>query len=178
MTTAPTETKVPLVGFVGKVIDQLGQAVTETQQCLERRGTVRIDPTRTVEVASKLLAMPGSRLVTATGLEVRDGMDVLYHWAFEPPGVIITFKALAVRPDLTLESIANIVPAANWIEREMYDLLGINFSNHPDMRRLLLDDSWPEGVHPLRKDFDQIADRPPLPAKQSSPDITDEGDES
>ncbi|KKK70932.1 hypothetical protein LCGC14_2919020, partial [marine sediment metagenome] len=43
----------------------------------------------------------------------------------------------------------------------------------PDMRRLLLDDSWPEGVYPLRKEFDQIADRPPLPATQTPPEVLD-----
>ena len=64
--------------------------------------------------------------------------------------------------------------AANWIEREMHDLLGANFRDHPDMRRLVLDDTWPEGLHPLRKDFDQIADRPPLPPNQTSPDLPDQ----
>jgi len=174
MTVAATETQVPLAGFVGDVIGRLGDAVTEVQQCLPRRGIARIDPARTVEVAGKMLAMAGSRLATATGIEVRDGIDVLHHWAFEPAGAVITLKVLAARPELTVDSIANVVPAANWIEREMHDLLGANFRNHPDMRRLLLDDSWPEGVYPLRKDFDQVADRPPLPATQTSPNITEQ----
>jgi Ni,Fe-hydrogenase III component G len=76
----------------------------------------------------------------------------------------LTVKALAARPELAIDSIAPVVPAANWIEREMHDLLGAQFRNHPDMRRLILDDSWPQGVHPLRKDFDQVLDRPPLPS--------------
>ena len=159
------------MGFVGEVIERLGDAVTEVQQCEPRRGIARIDPERTAEVASTMLDMEGSRLGTATGIEVRDGIDVLYHWCFEPAGVVVTLKVLARRPDLELESTANAVPAANWIEREMHDLLGANFRNHPDMRRLLLDDTWPEGVHPLRKSFDQILDRPPLPPNQSPPDV-------
>ena len=119
--------------------------------------------------------MEGSRLVTATGIDARDGIDVLYHWAFEPQGVVITLKALATRPELTLDSIANAIPAANWIERELHDLLGASFNGHPDMRRLVLDDTWPEGVHPLRKSFDQIHDRPPLPPNQTPPDVAAEG---
>ena len=182
MTLAPTETEVPLMGFVGEVLERLGDAVIEVEQCEPRRGSARIDPARTVEVAEKMLAVPNARLATATGIEVRDGIDVLYHWAIEPPadpgprggkGVVVTLKVLAVRPELTLESTANVVPAANWIEREMHDLLGLNFRNHPDMRRLILDDSWPEGVYPLRKEFDQVADRPPLPAAQTPPDRPD-----
>ncbi|MHC4982961.1 MAG: NADH-quinone oxidoreductase subunit C [Planctomycetota bacterium] len=175
MTVASTETQVPLMGFVGEVLERLGDAVTEVHQCEPRRGIARIDPARSVEVAEKMLSMAGSRLATATGVEVRDGVDILYHWAFEPQGAVVTIKVLAARPELAVDSIANAVPAANWIEREMHDLLGANFRGHPDMRRLVLDDSWPEGVHPLRKEFDQILDRPPLPPNQTPPDVVPEG---
>lgn len=171
MTVAETQTEVPKTGFVGEVLDRLGDAVLDVQQCQSRRGIARIDPARTVVVAQKMLAMEGSRLATATGVEVRDGIDILYHWCIEPAGVVITLKALARRPELIVDSIANVVPAANWTEREIHDLLGCNFRDHPDMRRLLLDDSWPEGVHPLLKDFDQVADRPPLPPNQTPPDV-------
>jgi len=175
MSVIETQTQVPLKGFVGQVFEALGDAVLLVEQCEDRRGIARVDPARTVEVAEKMIRMEGARLATATGIDVRDGIDVLYHWCFEPPGVIVTLKALAARPGLELDSIANVVPAANWIEREMHDLLGANFRNHPDMRRLILDDSWPQGVYPLRRDFDQVEDRPPLPANQSSPDVTDDG---
>ena len=174
MTMAPSQTEVPLTGFVGEVLERLGDAVVEIQQCLPRRAFARIDPNRTVEVARRMLAMDGARLATATAVDVRDGIDILYHWGIEPQGVIVTLKVLAARPDLTVESIANDVPAADWIEREIYDLMGASFRNHPDMRRLVLDDSWPDGVHPLRKDFDQVADRPPLPPTQTSPDVVPE----
>jgi NADH-quinone oxidoreductase subunit C len=176
MTVAPTEIEVPLMGFVGEVLERLGDAVVEVHQCEPRRGFARVDPDRTVEVAGKMIAMEGCRLATATGIDVRDGIHVLYHWAFEPQGVVVTLKVLARRPELAVESIANVVHAANWIEREMHDLLGANFIGHPDMRRLILDDSWPEGVHPLRKDFDQVLDRPPLPAATPPPDV-DAGEE-
>ena len=175
MTVALTETQVPLEGFVGDVLRQLGDWVIEVERCEPRRGFARIDPDHTVAVAERMLAMPGARLATATGIDARDGIDVLYHWAIEPQGVVVTLKVLAARPALTVESIANAVPAANWIEREMHDLLGANFRGHPDMRRLILDDSWPEGVYPLRKDFDQVKDRPPLPPDQTPPDVGREG---
>ena len=171
MSVAETKTDVPLMGFVGEVLGRLGDAVTDVEQCEPRRGVARVDPARTVEVAGSMFAAKNCRLATATGLDVRDGVDVLYHWCFEPEGVVITLKVLARRPELTVDSVATVIPAANWIEREIHDLLGANFRGHPDMRRLVLDDTWPEGLHPLRKSFDQIADRPPLPPDQSPPDV-------
>ena len=62
-----------------------------------------------------------------------------------------TIKVFVKDEDLTLSSITEIYPSANFYEREAYDMFGIVFENHPDLTRILMPDDW-EG-HPLRKNF-------------------------
>lgn len=62
----------------------------------------------------------------------------------------------------SLPSLAKLYPAANWHERETYDLMGIVYEGHPDLKRILMWDSYP--YHPLRKDFPLAGIETPLPA--------------
>ena len=92
------------------------------------------------------------RFVIITGIDSEDCFEMLYHFSNDESGCFVTVKAFIrdrVKP--AIESITPFVPAAEWIEREIHDLLGINFENHPNLRRLILADDWPEGVYPLRK---------------------------
>jgi NADH-quinone oxidoreductase subunit C len=76
--------------------------------------------------------------------------DVVYHLLSPYKNLRIRVKA-EVAEDETVQSIIGIFPGADWFERETYDLYGIPFVGHPDMRRILTDYGF-EG-HPLRKDF-------------------------
>ena len=94
----------------------------------------------------------GARFLIATGIDAEDCFEVLYHFSYDQTGCVITVKArIDDRQKPSIESISTFLPAAEWIEREIHDLFGIEIINHPDMRRLILSDDWPEGVHPLRK---------------------------
>ena len=93
------------------------------------------------------------RFAIITGIDADDCFEVLYHYANDESGCFVTVKAfIRDRDKPAIESITPFVPGAEWIEREVHDILGIDFVNHPNLRRLILADDWPEGVYPLRKE--------------------------
>jgi NADH-quinone oxidoreductase subunit C len=105
-----------------------------------------------------------ARFNIASGLDARDHMEILYHFAFEDADLIVSFRVKLDKANLEIDSLAPIFEGANWIEREIHEVLGINFKGHPDLRRLLLPEEWPDGVYPLRRDYqewdkDAIRDR-------------------
>lgn len=93
------------------------------------------------------------RFVISTGLDAEHCFEVLHHFADDECGCFVTVKAfIRDRETPAIESITPLIPGAEWIEREMHDILGIDFKNHPNLQRLILNDDWPEGVYPLRKE--------------------------
>lgn len=76
--------------------------------------------------------------------------DVVYHFLSMYRNQRIRLR-LAIREDEMVHSITNIHPSANWFEREVFDMFGILFAGHPDLRRILTDYGF--RGHPLRKDF-------------------------
>ncbi|MBW7056608.1 NADH-quinone oxidoreductase subunit C [Paracoccus bogoriensis] len=76
--------------------------------------------------------------------------DVVYHLLSMYQNQRIRVK-VAIREDEMMPSLTGIFPAANWFEREVFDMFGILFTGHPDMRRILTDYGFTG--HPLRKDF-------------------------
>ncbi len=95
-------------------------------------------------------------LVDVTAVEYREGdqpLEVVWHLRSLPWQRFLRLKVeLAPGEPLEVPSITDLYAGANWIERECYDMFGVTFSGHPDLRRILMWDTYKEG-HPLRKDF-------------------------
>ena len=77
--------------------------------------------------------------------------EVIYHVHSVERKERIRLKCRVSGVDPVIESVYSVWRSANWYEREIFDLFGIQFLNHPDLRRILMPDDW-EG-HPLRKDY-------------------------
>jgi NADH:ubiquinone oxidoreductase subunit C len=90
-------------------------------------------------------------LVCQSGVDYPAFIQVVYHLESTSHKHFLVVKANTEnRETPVLDSVTDIWPTAEFHEREIYDLLGIKFNNHPDLRRLFLDDTW---GFPLRKDF-------------------------
>jgi len=118
-----------------------------------KRVYVEIRPDSIVQVASYIFKDLKARFNTASGVDLRYHMEILYHFLIEDINLLISLRVKIQKPKLEIDSLSLIFEGANWIEREMHEILGINFRGHPDLRRLLLPDDWPEGVYPLRRDY-------------------------
>jgi NADH-quinone oxidoreductase subunit C len=77
--------------------------------------------------------------------------ELNYHLVSIPLRHKVRLRVRLSGDDPVVDSLVPVWPGANWLEREIFDLFGIRFTDHPDLRRILLPDDW-EG-HPLRKDY-------------------------
>ena len=83
----------------------------------------------------------------------RNVIEVVYHLLSYNHRHAIVLKVEADRANPVVPSVEGVWKAANWMEREVFDLLGVTFTGHPDLRRLLLPDDWVG--YPLRKDYEE-----------------------
>jgi NADH-quinone oxidoreductase subunit C len=94
------------------------------------------------------------RLSTVTAVDrypQEPRFEVVYHLHSIERNERLRLKCRLPGTDPQIESVTSVWRSANWYEREVYDLFGIRFLNHPDLRRIMLPEDW-EG-HPLRKDY-------------------------
>jgi len=118
----------------------------------DKRIYIEIDKNNLLDFAKFIFNDMDARFITATGVDNLDSMEVLYHFSIDREDVIVSLRVLLDREDPVIESLTPVVKGALNIEKEMYELLGIKFLNHPELKRFLLTEEYPEGVFPLRKD--------------------------
>ena len=132
----------------------IGRAV---ESCGDTIVYVAVDRLR--DVLSWLRDTPGQQydyLVDVTAVEYRDRerpLEVVYQVRSLERRVDLRVKVeLDPQGDLTVDSVVPLWRGANWLEREVYDMFGVTFRGHPDLRRILMWETYAEG-YPLRKDF-------------------------
>jgi NADH:ubiquinone oxidoreductase subunit C len=133
--------------------EKLNGKLTDFVQHSPRRIYFQADPKNIAVIAKVLFWEIGLRFATATAAQIEEGFEILYHFSFDKTGQMVTIRTVIKdKEHPETESLAPVFKAAEWIEREMHEILGIHFRNHPNLEHLLLVDDWPEGEYPLRKE--------------------------
>lgn len=137
-----------------RLAKKLGEAVLPYQAPAAGDPFIAIKPEALTEAARFLRddsEMGFDLLRIVTGVDWKDRISAVYHLYSTRLNHEVTIRVDLDRANPRIESVSDIWPAADWHERETFDLMGIVFEGHPNMTRILLPDDWPG--HPLRKDY-------------------------
>ena len=142
---------------VAALIERFGGAVQRHRVNAGDQWVVWIDPEKSREIlewlksdADHLYDMMSD--VTAVDYGGGKPVEVVYQMFSTPHGRALRLRCPLPLDAMEIDSVVDLWKSADWLEREVYDLFGVTFRGHPDLRRILMPDDYAEG-HPLRKDF-------------------------
>ena len=141
-----------------ELVDSLGEAFGKKLQCKTEFGgetSFIVDPTNLRDIAKFCRnELSFDYLLDITSIDnfgKEPRFEMVYHLYSMPHAVHLRLKLKVSEEVGALDTVSDIWPTANWHEREVYDMMGIKFNGHPDLRRILMWDGYP--FFPLRKDF-------------------------
>jgi NADH:ubiquinone oxidoreductase subunit C len=105
---------------------------------------------RAIKTSRELLGC--ERLITMSAADNGRTLELIYHLT-GPHRTIISIAAELPRDVPEIPSVSDILPPAGIYERQIHDLFGIVFAGHPDLKKIILGEDWPEHEYPLRKDW-------------------------
>ncbi len=143
-----------------KITERLGAESVEVISDLAGDPYIVVPGAKLVELLAGLREAPEFAfdcLSNLTGVDAPpDHLDVVYHLFSYEKRHSLTLKVRVAKANPKVPSVEKIYPTANWQEREAFDLLGVVFEGHSDLRRIMLPDDWVG--HPLRKDYKEQED--------------------
>ena len=144
--------------IIEKLKEEFKPDIIEVTVKNQKRVTVTIRPVAILNVAGYLYKSAGFRFIIASAVHTRRGFEIHYHFSRDSAGLILNLHVILDRNNPEIESLSNMFNATNWIEREMHELFGINFLNHPNQDKLISEGNWAEGVYPYRKEFKSVTE--------------------
>jgi Ni,Fe-hydrogenase III large subunit/NADH:ubiquinone oxidoreductase subunit C len=133
------------------ISNKLEEKTLQTQTTQLGKISVRVNPGIHRDILKTLLEKDESTGISAiTGVDLDETIEIMYH--VRTHGAIVTIRTQVPKKDSQIKTITDILPGANFHEREVADLFGITFEDHPEPGRLVLPEGWPKNLFPLRKD--------------------------
>jgi len=139
-------------GILAKIKEKFSWQILNIFEKSLRRVYIDLKPENIKEIVEFIFRRLRARFVIVSAVDTRNAIEILYHFSFDSVGKIVTLRTKIDKENPEIESITPIIKGAEWIEREIYELLGVRFKNHPNLKRLLLAENWPEGKYPLRRE--------------------------
>ncbi len=137
--------------------NNLEDAILEFRVPKPRKAYILLKPERHRDAISLLLKhIENAELSTISGTDLGNEIELNYHMAC---GGTVTLKNRVPREKPVIRTITDILPGASLYEREVFDLLGVIFDGHPNLKRLMLPENWPKGEYPLRRDWEPHANQ-------------------
>ncbi len=154
--TLSIEASEALTGVIECLKKKFNGGVKSVELISPYKAIVEVDNDALVEITRYLFDELGFLYSTSAGVDesgLGGGFGVYHILSNDKMRIYVILKVKGGDWSFKVKSITPVIPGANWAEREIRDILGVEFEGHPDPRRLVLPDDWPEGVYPLRKDF-------------------------
>jgi len=138
--------------IIEKFKEEFNSEILETVVKNQKRMAITINSDAIVDVAGYLYKTEGFRFIIASAIHTKSGFEIHYHFSKDTSGLILNIHVILDKDNPKIESLSNMFSASNWIEREMHELFGIDFLNHPNQEKLISEGNWAEGVYPMRKE--------------------------
>jgi NADH-quinone oxidoreductase subunit C len=139
--------------IIEKFKEEFNSEILEIAVKNQKRIVISINSDAIVDVAIYLYKTAGFRFIIASALHTKRGFEIHYHFSLDASGLILNLHVMLDKENPHIESLSNMFSASNWIEREMHELFGIDFLNHPNQEKLISEGNWAEGVYPMRKEM-------------------------
>ncbi|MEW6687029.1 MAG: NADH-quinone oxidoreductase subunit C [Candidatus Edwardsbacteria bacterium] len=144
--------------LIGLIKNKFGEKILEISEPVSNQVYFTISKEAVRPLSECLFKELNARFVISAGTDLgntnhKEKFSVLHIFSLDQKQMFVSLRILLQEKDLSLDSITPLIPAAGWAEREFKDMMGLEPLGHPDPRRLVLSDDWPEGVYPLRKDI-------------------------
>jgi Ni,Fe-hydrogenase III component G len=144
--------------------ERLGSGSVKVDAAGDDTLLVQLDKKSVRQATDILVQETGARYLITMATDKRQtshNFEICHLFSIDAQHLFVLLNCAVSEDDPRIDSITPSIPGAGWAEREAYDVVGVKSDGHPDPRRLLLADDWPEGVFPLRKDFPYNYKPPP-----------------